>query len=59
MGPNPICQTCDQTRGVRIPMKGPVKHPQDKTPTLFFVCERCNSTLRDRRIAPRGARRDS
>lgn len=40
-------------------MKGPVKHPQDKTPALFFVCERCNSTLRDRRKAPRGAPSDS
>jgi hypothetical protein len=49
----PICPNCTQTRNLQIRMKGPGPDPSGKSADLFFVCERCETTMRDRRKRPR------
>jgi hypothetical protein len=34
-------------------MSGPVRHPSGANASLFFVCERCNLTMKERRTKAR------
>jgi hypothetical protein len=54
-GSGPTCPNCTKTRNLKIRMKGPEPDPSGKSSDLFFVCERCNTTMRDRRGRPRKA----
>ncbi len=56
-GAGPICPNCTQARNLKVRMKGPGPDPaeKEKSSDLFFVCERCGTTMRDRRKRPREA----
>lgn len=49
----PACPNCAQARGLISPMKGPMPAPHGESIGFFFVCERCNHTMKDRRRKPR------
>jgi hypothetical protein len=46
MVPAPSCPNCQGSRGLTVEMSGPVASPQSPADG-FFVCERCNLTMRD------------
>jgi hypothetical protein len=48
-GSGPICPHCTETRSQVLTMKGPIADPAGQLLSLFFVCERCGTTLMDRR----------
>ncbi len=50
--PTPSCPTCKATYNRDEPMRGPVSDPNGST-NRFFVCERCNASMKDRRAKPR------
>lgn len=45
----PSCPSCRTAYGVETAMRGPVAAPAGAEPGRYFVCDRCNYTLRDRR----------
>jgi len=47
-----MCPNC-RSLGREIEMSGPVRHPSGANDSLFFVCERCNHTMKERRTKPR------
>jgi hypothetical protein len=40
--------------GRDVEMTGPIKHPSGSIPGLFFLCDRCNFMMKDRRREQRG-----
>ena len=46
---SPSCPSCRTAYGVDSHMRGPVAAPAGAEPGRYFVCDRCNYTLRDRR----------
>jgi len=49
----PACPSCRTAYGVDARMRGPVAAPAGAEAGRYFVCDRCNFTLRDRRRGPR------
>lgn len=49
----PLCPNCTQSPSREIRMKGPMPDPKGKSKDLVFVCERCGTTMRDRRSQER------
>jgi len=49
----PMCQNCKDSRGMAVMMRGPRPDPTGRTGELYFVCERCNHTMKDRRSEQR------
>src|SRR5947208_3592931 len=45
----PFCPSCRTAYGVDARMRGPVAAPTGAEPGRYFVCDRCNFSLRDRR----------
>jgi len=45
----PRCPSCRTAYGVDAPMRGPIAAPPNAEPGRYFICDRCNHTLRDRR----------
>lgn len=51
----PLCPNCRTTNRGDVTMRGPVLSPVPDETGRFFVCDRCNFTMRERR---RTLRRD-
>jgi hypothetical protein len=49
----PFCPSCRTAYGVDARMRGPVAAPAGAEPGRYYVCDRCNFTLRDRRLRGR------
>jgi len=45
----PFCPSCRTAYGAEARMRGPVTAPPGAEPGRYFVCDRCNFALRDRR----------
>jgi hypothetical protein len=45
----PSCPSCRAAYAAETRMRGPVAAPPGAEPGRYFVCDRCNFTLRDRR----------
>jgi hypothetical protein len=48
----PTCSLCLEIYGHEIEMSGPVAHPTHPSADLYFVCERCNTAVVERRRRP-------
>jgi hypothetical protein len=48
-GGAPNCPNCLKAFGVEVRMRGPEASPMEDATGRFFVCGRCNHTMRDRR----------
>jgi hypothetical protein len=48
-----MCQNCKDSRGMAVMMKGPRPDPSGHKGELYFVCERCNHMMKDRRSGQR------
>jgi hypothetical protein len=50
---SPLCPNCTKSKSREIRMKGPMPDPTGKSTDPVFVCQRCGTTMKDRRSQDR------